>query len=159
VINRLSGERQKEMGTEVHRCGQGEYHQHKNTTEIDKELNHIREKIERLKLKMQLEEKARWTYEWPFKRKDKWHVQKLLSRRKQKMLKRWPRHAENLSDKKEELVFICELEVGKTLNEEEGQSIKGLINCQEGRDEFSYFEVGNEIRSIEDLIDWQEGNS
>jgi hypothetical protein len=33
------------------------------------------------------------------------------------------------------------------------------MNCQEGRDEFSNFQVGNEMRSIEDLIDCQEGNN
>jgi hypothetical protein len=44
-------------------------------------------------------------------------------------------------------------------DEEEVRSVKGLINCQEGRDEFSNFQVGNEMRSIEDLIDCQEGSS
>jgi hypothetical protein len=70
------------------------------------------------------------------------------------------RYAENLSDT--ELVCICEPEVGETLSDEEGRSVSGLINCQEGRDEFSYCQVGNEMRSLEDLIDCQEdsgGNS
>jgi hypothetical protein len=72
------------------------------------------------------------------------------------LLRRWLRHAENLSDTEQEMVYICEPEVGRTLSDEEGRSVKGLINFQEGRDEFSNFQVGNEMRSI-DLIDCQEG--
>jgi hypothetical protein len=45
------------------------------------------------------------------------------------------------------MVYICELEVGETLSEEEEISIEDLIDCQEG----------NEKRSIEDLIDYHEG--
>ena len=55
------------------------------------------------------------------------------------MLRKWLRHVENLSDTEEELVFICELEDGKLLSDEEGRSVKGLISCQEGRNEFSNF--------------------
>jgi hypothetical protein len=72
-------------------------------------------------------------------------------------LKIWLRYAESLSDT--ELVCICEPEVGETLSEEEERSVLGLINCQEGRDEFSNFQVGNEMRSLEDLIDCQEDSS
>jgi hypothetical protein len=73
------------------------------------------------------------------------------------MLRKWLRNAENLSDIMEELVCICELEVGKILSDEEGRLVKGLINCQEGRNEFSNFQVGNEMGSIEDPVDCQEG--
>jgi hypothetical protein len=52
------------------------------------------------------------------------------------VLKRWLRHDENLSDTKEEMVFICGPEFGKNLSDEEERSVKGLIKCQEGRDEF-----------------------
>jgi hypothetical protein len=44
--------------------------------EIDKELTEIREKMERLALKMQQYAKVHWTYEWPLKRKVKWLVHK-----------------------------------------------------------------------------------
>jgi hypothetical protein len=54
--------------------------------------------MEKLALNMQHEEKVCWRYEWPLKRKARWPVQKLLARRQQQVLKRWLRHAENLSD-------------------------------------------------------------
>jgi hypothetical protein len=50
--------------------------------------------MEMLEFKMQQEEKVHWRYQWPLKRKTKWHVQKLLARGKQHML----RHVETLSD-------------------------------------------------------------
>jgi hypothetical protein len=62
-------------------------------------------------------------------------------------VRRWLRYDENHNDIEEELVFICELEVGETLSDEEGRSVTGLINYQEGKDEFSNFEVGNDMRS------------
>jgi hypothetical protein len=37
------------------------------------------------------------------------------------------------------MVCICEPEVGRTFSDEEGISIKGLINYHEGIDEFSIF--------------------
>jgi hypothetical protein len=53
-------------------------------------------------------------------------------------LRRWLRHVENLSDIEEKVIHICEPEIGRNLSdEEEVRSVKGLINCQEGRDEFS----------------------
>jgi hypothetical protein len=51
------------------------------------------------------------------------------------------------------MVFIYETKVEETLSDEEERSVSDLINCQEGRDEFSNCQVGNEIRSLEDLID------
>jgi hypothetical protein len=63
------------------------------------------------------------------------------------------RHVENLSDIEEELVCICEPEAGETISDEEGRSVTGLINCQYGRDEFSNSQVGNDMRSSEDLLD------
>jgi hypothetical protein len=64
------------------------------------------------------------------------------------VLKRWLRHAKNLSDTKEDMVFVCDLEVGKTLSNVEGRSVKGIINYHEGRDGFSGFHVVDEMRSI-----------
>jgi hypothetical protein len=48
--------------------------------------------------------------------------------------------------------------VGRNLNDEEGRSVKDLINCQEGRSELSSCQVGNGRRSVDDLIDCQEGS-
>jgi hypothetical protein len=125
--------------------------------EIDKELAEIRARMEQLTLKMQQEAKVHWRYEWPLNKKAKWPVQKLLARKQQQELRKWLRYAESLSDT--ELVCICEPEVGETLSDEEEGSVSDLINCQEGRDEFSYCQVGNEMRSLEDLIDCQEDNN
>jgi hypothetical protein len=88
--------------------------------------------------------------------KDKWLVQNLFARKKQQELKKWLRYAEILSET--ELVCICETKVGETLSYEEEGSVPDLINCQEGRDEFSNCKVGNEMRSLENLIKCQEDN-
>ena len=85
------------------------------------------------------------------KKKVKWPVKEFLANGKQRLLKIWPGYAKSLSDT--EMVCICEPEVGETLSDEEERSISGLINCQEDRDEFSNCQVGNEMRSLEDLID------
>jgi hypothetical protein len=37
-----------------------------------------------------------------------------LARRQQQVVRRWLRHAENLSDTKERVVYICEPEVGES---------------------------------------------
>jgi hypothetical protein len=58
--------------------------------------------MDRLTLKMQQESQVHWRYEWPLKRRVKWHVQKLLARRKQQVLRRWLREVETLSDTEEE---------------------------------------------------------
>jgi hypothetical protein len=75
----------------------------------------------------------------------------------------------------EEMVFICEPEVGRNLSDEEERSVedlidfqreefsgremrrdqsRDLIDCQEGRGEISNFQEGNEKRSVEDIIDY-----
>jgi hypothetical protein len=51
-------------------------------------------------------------------------------------LRRWLKQVETLSDTEEEMVYICEPEVGRNLS-----------------DEGSNFQNGNEERSIEDLIE------
>jgi hypothetical protein len=147
------------MATKGHERGQRGDRQKKSKAEIDKELIEIRARMEQLTLKMQQEAKVHWRYEWPLNRKAKWPVQKLLARKQQQAVRRWLRYAENLSNTEEELICICEPEVGETLSNEEGRSVLGLINCQEGRDEFSNCQVGNDMRSSEDLLDCQEGNS
>jgi hypothetical protein len=99
-------------------------------------------------------------YEWPIKKKVKWSVKRLLARGQQQLLKRWLMYVKNLIDTKEEVVYVCELEIGRHLSdEEEVRSDKDLINCQESRDGFSYCQVGNEMISLEDLIDCQEDSS
>jgi hypothetical protein len=99
-----------------------------------------------------------------FEAKIKWHVQKLLARKEQQIVRRWLREVETLSDTGK-VVHICEPEVRKSLSDE-GSNCQGgnrkrstidLINFQEGRDENSDFQVGNEMRSSEDLIDCREG--
>jgi hypothetical protein len=73
-----------------------------------------------------------------FEEEVKWLVQSCWPESSNTVVRRWLRHVENLRDT-EEVVHICEPKVGKTLSDEEGRSVKGLINCQEGRDEFSNF--------------------
>ena len=68
------------------------------------------------------------------------------------------REVKNLSDTKERVVYICEPEVGENLNDEERRSSRDLVDCQEGSNEISSCQIGNEKRSV-DLIDFQEGIS
>jgi hypothetical protein len=115
--------------------------------------------MEQLTLNMQQEIKVRWRYEWGLYKKEKWPVQKLLARKQQQAVRKWLRYDENLNGTEEKLVFISEPEVGETLSDEEGRSVTGLINCHEGRDEFSNFQVGNDMRSSENLLDHHEDGS
>jgi hypothetical protein len=71
-------------------------------------------------------------------------------------LRRWLREIKNLSDTEEEVVYICEPEVGKSLSDEEGRSSEDLIDFQGRSSGISYFQVGNEMGSV-DLIDCQDG--
>jgi hypothetical protein len=152
------GKKRVKMATEGHEHGQREGHKRKRKPDMDLELIEIRERMEQLTLKMQQEAKVHWRYEWPLNRKEKWHVQKLLARKQQQVVRRWLRHVENLSDTEEEMVYICEPEVGRTLSDEEERSSKDLINCQVGRDGLSSCQVGNGERSVEDLIYFQRGS-
>jgi hypothetical protein len=88
--------------------------------------------MERLTLKMQQESHVHWRYEWPIKRKVKWHVDKLFSRREPQVLKRWLGHIEDLSETNKKN-FICKPEVREDFNEEEERSSGDLINFQEGK--------------------------
>jgi hypothetical protein len=102
--------------------------------------------MEKLALKMQHEAKVCWRYEWPLKRKVEWHVQKLLARRQQHVLKRWLRHVENLSDEgKRSGRGLVDFQVGN-----EKRSVD-LINFQEGRGDIPIFQVGKgeEMSSVE----------
>jgi hypothetical protein len=75
------------------------------------------------------------------------------------MLRTWARHAKNISNTGRKVIHICEPEVGESLSDEEGRSITRLINCQEGINEFSNFQVGNDMRSSEDLLVCQEDSN
>jgi hypothetical protein len=58
------------------------------------------------------------------------------------------------------VVHICEPEAGRNLSDdEEKRSGKGLRNCQVSSEELSDCQVGNEMGSLEDLIDCQEGRA
>jgi hypothetical protein len=52
----------------------------------------------------------------------------LVPRRKQHVLTRWLRHDENLSDTEEDMVCVCEPEVGRNLSDEEERSVEDLID-------------------------------
>jgi hypothetical protein len=45
-----------------------------NIAERDKELEDIREELDKMTLKMQKEEQVCWRYEWPLKRGVKWPI-------------------------------------------------------------------------------------
>jgi hypothetical protein len=63
------------------------------------------------------------------------------------------RYVESLRDE-EEVVHICEPEAGRSLSDdEEKRSEKGLRNFQVSSEESSDCQVGNEMGSLEDLID------
>ena len=69
------------MSTKGHGCGGKKNHQQqKKNPEMDLELAEVRERIEKLALRMQRDARTYWVYEWPMKRKVKWLVKKLLVR-------------------------------------------------------------------------------
>jgi hypothetical protein len=53
--------------------------------------------------------------------------------RKKQILRRWLRQVENLSDTEEKMVFICELEYGESLGDEEERSTEDLVDCPGGK--------------------------
>jgi hypothetical protein len=72
------------------------------------------------------------------KQKVKWPIQQLMARRQKKMLRRWLRQVEDLRNTEEEIVYLCELEIGESLNGGE-RSVEDLVDYQEGRKEKSGF--------------------
>jgi hypothetical protein len=76
-------------------------------------------------------------YECPLKQRTKWHVHNFLTRWQQQVLRRWMKEVETLSDTEEEMVCICEPEIGENLNDEEKRSMEDLMRFQEGSDEGS----------------------
>jgi hypothetical protein len=142
------------MATEGHERGQREGDQQKkNNPDMDLEFNEIRARMEKLAFKMQKDAKMHWVYEWPMKKRVKWPVKELLARGQRRLMRRWLRHTENLSDTEEELIHICEPETGRNLSdEEEKRSDEDLINCQVGRNGLSSCQVGNGKRPGGGLI-------
>jgi hypothetical protein len=120
--------------------------------------------MEELKMNIRQDKNAkqRWVYEWPMRKsKVKWPVRELMVKRQQRLLRRWLRYAENLRPiEGEEMVYICEPEIGDILNDKNDQrSLWDLIDCQEGSGEFPYGQMGKgtELGSSVDLKNCQEG--
>jgi hypothetical protein len=57
--------------------------------DMDKELEDIRAKMSILTLRMQQEPQIQWRYEWPLRKRVKWHVHKLFSIMHEQQLRRW----------------------------------------------------------------------
>jgi hypothetical protein len=52
------------------------------------------------------------------------------------------------------MVYICETKVGRNLSDEEEISIEDFIDYQMDKGDNVYFEEGNGMRSIGDLIEF-----
>jgi hypothetical protein len=92
------------------------------------------------------------------KKKVKCQFKRLLTRGKQRLLRVRLRYVEILKGE-EELIHICEPNIGRNLNdEEEKRLVEDLINFQGERSEISSFQVGNERILVDGLIDCQEGS-
>jgi hypothetical protein len=127
--------------------------------ERDKELYELKADIEKLELRMRQDRRRRRMRELPMKKaKEKWPVKELMVRGQRRLLKRWLRYAENLKATEEKMIYVCEPETGRGLDDEEDElgSAEDLKDCQEGREEIPVFQEGNELRSAEDLTDCQE---
>jgi hypothetical protein len=127
--------------------------------------------MEELEMKMRQSKNPRWVYEWPMKTpKVKWPVRELMVKGQQRLLKIWLRYAENLRPiEEEEMVYICEPEIGGILSEEDKmrsaedlmdcqEDSEGISDCQEGNRRFPICQVGEETKtgSTKDLMDCQE---
>jgi hypothetical protein len=143
-------DRDNTMVTEDHRHA-GKKSKEKKIAEMDKELYEIRADIEKLELKMQQKAKPRWVYEWPMKEsKAKWPLKKLMARRQHRLLREWLRYVENLNGP-EKMVQVCEPETG--INLSELGSAEDLRDYQEDIQGISHCQLGNDMRSLRDLID------
>jgi hypothetical protein len=90
------------------------------------------------------------------KMKEKWPVKELMARRQHRLLRGWLRHAKNL-DEPEEMVQVCELETGRTLDAEDEMGLaEDLIDCQEDSQEIPNFQEGKELRLLRDLTNCHE---
>jgi hypothetical protein len=153
-------DRDSAMATEGHRHA-GKKSKAEELAKMDEELADIKREIEKLELRMRQEIKSRWVHEWPMQKpKASWPVKQLMVMRQRRLLRKWLRYVENLkATKEEEMVHICEPEIGDILGEENDQrSLRDLIDCQEGSGRFPNCQMGKgtEMRSAEDLMDCQE---
>ena len=91
--------------------------------------------------------------------KVKWPVKELVAKRQRRMIRGWMRHVESLRNDEEEMVQLCEPETGRNISdvEDELRSMEDLRDCQDGGTKISNCQVGNKMRS-EDLIDCQGGS-
>jgi hypothetical protein len=67
--------------------------------------------------------------------KVEWPVRELVAKRQQRLLRGWLRHAEDLNELEEKVVHVYEPEAGRNLSDED------------------------ELRSLEDLRDYQDGRT
>jgi hypothetical protein len=76
----------------------------------------------------------------------------MMVMRQCRLLKRWLRYAENLKATEEKMIFHCEPEIGRGLDDDEEFELglaEDLKDCQEGREEeIPVFQEGNELRSL-----------
>jgi hypothetical protein len=155
-------DRDSTMVTEGHRSVERKKPELMSAAEMDKELADIKREMEELEMKMWQNKKPRWVHEWPMKEpKMKWPVREMMAKRQRRLLRKWLRYTENLKvTEEEEMVCICEPKIGKILSaENERGSSDDLKDCQEGTaEEIPYCQEGNELRSVEDLMDCREDN-
>jgi hypothetical protein len=150
-------DKNSKMATKCHMSAGKKNPEMMSEAEWDEELAEMNARMDELALEMQQNTRSRWVYEWPMKTKIKWPVKELMARRQHRLLRRWLRHDENLN-RPEKRVHMCEPETKRNLSDAENEmgSIEDLKNCQEGREEISDCQVGKELRSTENLIDYHE---
>ena len=76
--------------------------------------------------------------EFPMKRTTvKWPVKQLMVMRQHRLLRKWLRYAENLKATEEKMIYVCEPETGKFLDDFENElgSAEDLKHCQAAREE------------------------
>jgi hypothetical protein len=75
-------DKHSKMATEFHKHVERKNPELMSIAEMDKELVDIKQEMEELKMKMQLDKKLRWVHEWPMKMpKARWPVKELMVKR------------------------------------------------------------------------------
>jgi hypothetical protein len=72
--------------------------------------------------------------------------QELMVMRQHRLLKRWLRYAENLKATEEEMIYHCEPETRKGLDDDEEDELRSaddLTDCQEDNKGISHCQLGN----------------
>jgi hypothetical protein len=57
------------------------------------------------------------------------------------------------------MVSVCEKKVERNLSDEEERSPEYFIDCRVGKGANAYFQEGNEMISVKDIINFQERKS